>query len=91
MPLKGCPLSAAGAPSFQENRTVSTQEDLESQGWQRQTTFDEPRLSEAVETYEEIGFEVRLEPFDPKDEPGCIECMKVSPEKYQTVYTRKKS
>jgi len=70
---------------------MSTQEDLESQGWQRQTTLDEPRLSEAVKTYEEIGFEVCLEPFDPKDEPGCIECMKVSPEKYKTVYTRKKS
>ncbi len=67
------------------------QEELEKQGWQRQTTYDEARLSEIIEAYEEMGCEVRLEPFDGSEESGCSECMKAQPENYRTVYTRKKS
>lgn len=68
-------------------------EDLEKQGWVKQTTYDEPRLSDIVEMYEEMGLEVRIEPFNPdeKDEPGCSECMKVQPDRYKTIYTREKS
>ena len=58
-------------------------------GWERQNTLDEPRLSEVAEMYREIGFEVRIEPFDPDRETGCTECMKASAEKYKTIYTRK--
>ena len=65
-------------------------EELEKQGWIRQTTYDEPRLSEIVEAYEEMDLQVRLEPFDQDDEPGCSECMKAQPGRYKTVYTRKK-
>ncbi len=65
-------------------------EELVRQGWQKQTTYDEPRLSEMVDLYEETGFEVLLEPFNPDDEPGCVECMKAVPEFYKTIYTRKK-
>ena len=64
--------------------------ELEKQGWVRQTTYDEPRLSEIVEAYEEMGLEVLIEPFDPDDEPGCSVCMKNQPGRYKTVYTRKK-
>ena len=70
---------------------MTRKEELSNKGWERQTTYDEPRLSEMVAMYEEIGFEVHLEPFNPDEEPGCTECMKISPEQYQTVYTRKKS
>ena len=58
-------------------------------GWERQNTLDEPRLSEVAEMYREIGFEVRIEPFDPERESGCTECMKASAEKYKTIYTRR--
>jgi hypothetical protein len=34
---------------------------LESQGWIRQSTIGEPRLSEMVSTYERLGYEVRIE------------------------------
>ncbi len=61
------------------------------EGWEKRATYDEPRLSEMVEMYKEIGFEVLMEPFSPEDEPGCAECMKDSPQQYKTVYTRKKS
>lgn len=34
---------------------------LESEGWIRQSTIGEPRLSEMVSTYERLGYEVRIE------------------------------
>lgn len=43
---------------------MTSQEDLARAGWERKTTSDEPRLSEIVEMYKEIGFEVHLEPFN---------------------------
>ena len=68
---------------------MSLEEELAGQGWQRQSVNDEPRLSELVQTYEELGFEVRLEPFDPDTESGCTECMRVQAERYKVIYTRK--
>jgi hypothetical protein len=59
------------------------------EGWERQNTLDEPRLSEVAEMYRETGFEVRFEPFDPEKETGCTECMKASADKYKTIYTRR--
>jgi len=70
---------------------MTMRNDLARDGWEKKITYDEPRLSEIVEAYEEMGFEVRLEPFDPDDEPGCIECMKAAAEKFKTVYVRKKA
>ena len=70
---------------------MTREEELISQGWEKQSTNDEPRLSELVETYKEIGFEIHLEPFNPDEEPGCTECMKISPDIYKTIYIKKKS
>ena len=70
---------------------LTRQEELTRQGWQRQATYDEPRLSEMVDMYREIGLQVRLESFDPDEEPGCTNCMAKTPELYKTIYTRKKS
>jgi len=60
--------------------------------WTRRTTTDEPRLSELVELYEELGFEVQLRPVS-RQELGddCTECYLASPERYRTIYTRPKS
>lgn len=68
---------------------MARKDELAREGWERQSTYDEPRLSELVEMYEELGFEVHLETFHPEEESGCAECMKVSPEKYKTIYTKK--
>jgi hypothetical protein len=64
----------------------------EIEGWTARNTVDEPRLSELVELYEEIGFEVMLRPVSP-DHAGeaCTECVMVEPERYRTIYTRPKS
>ena len=58
-------------------------------GWMKRATYDEPRLSEIVDLYKELGFEVYIQPFNPLEETICAECLKVSPQKYKTVYTRK--
>lgn len=69
---------------------MTRQEELARQGWNRQTTYDEPRLSEMADMYRDIGLEVHLEPFHPDEEPGCSNCMAKMPERYKTIYTRKK-
>ena len=69
---------------------MTREEELTRQGWEKKSTYDEPRLSEMAETYREIGLEVHLEPFNPDDEPACASCMAAMPEKYKTIYTRKK-
>ena len=64
--------------------------DLINQGWVEKGTFEEPRLSELVNMYADIGLEVHLEPFDPSSNPGCAVCMQLHPEKFKTIFTRKK-
>jgi hypothetical protein len=80
----------AKSPNIKAHDGVTRKEELTRQGWERQATYDESRLSEMVETYREIGLEVHLEPLHPDQEPGCTECMAAKPEKYKTIYTRKK-
>ena len=65
---------------------------LERQGWIRRFVADEPRLSEAVELYKSIGYEVKLEPavFDQISEE-CGKCLlQEDCDKYKTIYTRPK-
>jgi len=63
---------------------------LKREGWTRCFTADEPRLSEAVELYESLGYEVRLEPasFDEASEE-CKICLLADCSKYKTIYTQK--
>lgn len=67
------------------------EEELKRQGWTRMFIADEPRLSEAVELYKSLGYEVHLEPttFNEADET-CRACLKVNCGKCWTIYTRKK-
>jgi hypothetical protein len=61
---------------------MTRQDELVRQGWQRKSTYDEPRLSEMADMYKDIGLEVHLEPFHADEEPA-------TPELYKTIYTRK--
>ena len=64
---------------------------LERQGWTRQFIADEPRLSEAAEEYNKLGFEVHLEPVDPQAMEGdCTNCLMMACDKYKIIYTRPK-
>lgn len=67
--------------------------ELKAQGWARKFTADEPRLSEAVEEYRDLGFEVHLEPVDPdacQSEGQCTACFD-NPEaarRFKVIFTR---
>jgi len=64
-------------------------EELAAAGWERCFLADEPRLSEAVETYLELGLEVLLLP--PREEEAeCSECLRLQPERYRVIYTRRR-
>jgi hypothetical protein len=64
---------------------------LEKEGWVKQTTIGEPRLSEIVELYESLGYEVCLESvkLDEMDEE-CRRCYESEIGEVKTVYVRKK-
>lgn len=70
---------------------TKTREDKEllADGWTRQFNTDEPRLSEAVEMYQQMGLEVHLEPVivDP-DSETCQMCFEQDCDRYNTIWTR---
>ena len=66
-------------------------EELEKQGWVKRTTIDEPRLSEIIEEYESLGFEVHLKPVKLEDlDEGCRRCYEHNIDTIKTVYVRKR-
>ncbi len=70
---------------------MTPEEKLIDEGWEKKATYDDPRLTEMVETYEEIDLEVHLEPFNAENEDGCTGCMQLFPDQFNTIYTRQKS
>lgn len=65
-------------------------EELKRQGWGRQFVTDEPRLSEAVELYKSLGYEVRLEQSSFEEvNQMCKNCLVADCERYKTIYIRK--
>ncbi len=74
----------------QANKPKRTQ--LEKEGWTRQFTIEEHRVSEYVEVYESLGHEVRVEPMVPSelDMEECQACYAAECDKYRTIYTRLK-
>ena len=69
---------------------MTPEEKLIKEGWEKQATYDDPRLSEMVEMYQEIGLEVHLEPFNAADETGCSSCMQIMPDFFKTIYTQRR-
>ena len=73
-------------------KAVSPEDALLRDGWKRQTTIGEPRLSEIVANYKAMGFEVHVEEFKAEGE-GCNTCFDAGQEmgmSYGTVYVRKR-
>ena len=65
--------------------------EMEKEGWNKQTTIREPRLSEIVELYKSLGYEVRVEPTTLDDlNEECRRCYGNEIDELKTVYTRKK-
>lgn len=69
-----------------------TDDELKEQGWMKQNTIDEPRLSECVELYESLGYEVHLEPATPSEFEECRKCYDFEDEAatVKTIYIRPK-
>ena len=75
-------------------------EELEKEGWVKQFVASEPRLSEAVELYKDLGFEVHLEPLptgqechacagpEEKDQGECRVCFDGFEHLYKIIFTR---
>jgi hypothetical protein len=73
-------------------KAVTAEDVLLVEGWVRQTTIDEPRLSEIVQNYTAMGFEVHVEVFKTAGD-GCDTCFDAAREMglvYGTVYVRKR-
>ena len=70
--------------------SLTPEEKLIKEGWQKRATYDDPRLSEMVAMYAEIGLEVHLEAFHAENETGCSGCMQLMPDLFKTIYTRRK-
>ncbi len=72
-----------------ERRKLS--KEVEKEGWNEQTTIGEPRLSEIVELYKSLGYEVRVEPATLDDlNEECRRCYGNEIDELKTVCTRKK-
>jgi hypothetical protein len=74
-----------------------SEDELIREGWTRRFLANEPRLSEAVELYRSMGYEVHLEPLpvvDCRSADGesreCRACFKGFEDHYKTIYTRPK-
>jgi len=78
---------------------MKREDELVQAGWERRFIACEPRLSEMVEMYEEIGLKVHLEPLPTKEEmekedtktcsdSNCTICFDVDRERYRIIFTK---
>lgn len=66
--------------------------EIEQEGWEKRGVYDEPRLSEIVNMYEEAGFDVITVDFNAELDNVCSVCFEgaLDPAKYKVVFTKKK-
>jgi len=78
---------------------MKRENELVQAGWERRFIACEPRLSEMVEMYKEIGLKVHLEPLPTTEEmeaestktcadSGCTVCFDVDRERYRIIFTK---
>ena len=64
---------------------------LLAEGWERRFMTDAERATEAVELYEELGYEVRTEAVRSEDVANdCEDCQLLMLLEFQTIYTRRR-
>jgi len=74
---------------------MTREDELIRRGWVRRFVACEPRLSESLELYQSLGFEVHLEPLPDNPDPDtcgeeCRICFEPDRDRYRIIYTRKK-
>ena len=65
-----------------------TEAEAQVAGYKRNFVADEPRLSEMIETYKDLGFDVITVPIS-LNSADCTECMAQAPDQFQVIYTKK--
>ncbi len=60
-------------------------------GWTRRFIAGPPRLEEAVELYETLGYEVRLEPVSSEELREECEGCALAPALFRVIYTRRRT
>lgn len=63
---------------------------LESAGWVHQFTTSGPRLREAIENYQMLGYEVKTVPFKELGLEDCTVCFEDENDATVMIFTRKK-
>ena len=71
------------------------EDELIKKGWTRRFFANEPRLGEAVDLYQSMGYEVHLEPLPlvdcdsaDKESGECRACFEGFEDQYRIIYTR---
>lgn len=84
------PLDAATPQEPEQVPATAQAQQLTSDGWTRRFTALGSRLSEAVELYRALGYELRLEPADASETDlsgeACAQCVVMT--LARTIYTR---
>ncbi len=57
--------------------------------WERGFTVEERRVSEYVDLYESIGYEVRVEPAVPDEQEECQTCFKTDFDNLRTIFIKR--
>lgn len=60
-------------------------------GWTRRFVAAPPRLAEAVELYESLGYEVRVEPVPEEEWARECEGCALAPALFRVIYTRRRT
>jgi hypothetical protein len=90
MSMHARPATAAQEPESAPAQAQAPAPELEAAGWTRRFTAMGPRLSEAVELYRALSYELRLEPAEASEMDlngeACAQCMVMT--LARTIYTR---
>ena len=57
--------------------------------WERGFTVEENRVTEYVELYESIGYEVRVDPATPDEQEECQTCFKADLDNLRTIFIKR--
>ena len=64
---------------------------LKAEGWIQQFTASGPRLEEAIENYQMLGFEVKTVPVRELGQNGCTVCFDDENDATMMIFTRKQT
>ncbi len=80
-----------GAKRVLSEQQLQADSELVSEGWERRFIADVRRAEEAMELYEQLGYEVRAEHAQAEElGDDCDDCQLFLLLQFKTIYTRKR-